>query len=76
MSSPPRAFAIFEALTVGLPFCAFKVIFGTFLLSSPVPILGFLLNALGAIDAAVVDRPASPGLVPRLDAMAVRLDLD
>lgn len=52
-ASPSSAFVeLLEVLTVGLPFCAFKLLFGSVLLSR-VPVLGVLFIALGAADVVV-----------------------
>jgi hypothetical protein len=43
-----------EIVTVGLPFCAFKALTGVILLDvAPLPPLGYLLLALGAVDLAL-----------------------
>ncbi len=44
---------LFEVLTVGLPFCGFKILAGLSLTSSPLRPLGFLLIALGAVDVII-----------------------
>lgn len=43
---------LLEVLTVGLPFCGFKLLTGLSLLG-PLPAAGIALIALGALDAAV-----------------------
>lgn len=48
----PRALELLEVLTVGLPFCAFKVVCGLFALRYPgVGALGWALIGLGLADA-------------------------
>jgi hypothetical protein len=42
-----------EIVTVGLPFCAFKLLTGLVALGSPLAPLGFALLALGAADLAL-----------------------
>lgn len=51
MASPPVSWlvALTEIVTVGLPFCAFKLLTGLLCLESVRP-LGFLLLALGGVD--------------------------
>lgn len=46
---------LLEVLTVGLPFCGFKILAGLSLAASASPLrpLGFLLIALGVIDAII-----------------------
>ena len=52
--SPPSSTLVelLEVLTVGLPFCAFKLLFGAVLLTR-VPVLGVFFMALGAADVGV-----------------------
>jgi len=53
MRTPPSlALSLAEVVTVGFPFCAFKVLTGVILLSTPAGALGYALIALGAIDFA------------------------
>lgn len=42
-----------EVVTVGLPFCAFKLLTGLMALGSPLAPLGVVLLALGAVDLAL-----------------------
>jgi hypothetical protein len=51
MKSPSRAFHLLEIVTVGLPFCAFKLLTGGVLVATPGgrP-FGWVLIALGSID--------------------------
>ena len=44
---------LLEVLTVGLPFCGFKILAGLSLTASPLRPLGFLLIALGVLDGII-----------------------
>ncbi|HEY4244705.1 MAG TPA: hypothetical protein VGM88_33050 [Kofleriaceae bacterium] len=48
-----RVAAIAEILTVGLPFCIFKLLTGAIALDTAAAPLGYALIALGAIDAVL-----------------------
>ncbi|MBX3155328.1 MAG: hypothetical protein KF773_04980 [Deltaproteobacteria bacterium] len=42
-----------EILTVGIPFCVFKLVTGLIAIESPFAVLGYVLVALGALDLAL-----------------------
>lgn len=49
----PVLVELLEVVTVGLPFCAFKLLFGSVLLSTTASVLGWLFIVLGAADVVV-----------------------
>ena len=44
---------VVEVVTVGLPFCAFKVLTGLMAMGTPLAPVGYLLLALGGVDLAL-----------------------